>query len=141
MSKHKFQVKRIDESTIIFEGRILKKKCSSCRNIFKTKEYVIKFDSNYYNEGYEKQCKLEYKNWKEIRETEYKKYFVPILQYGISGGIHYVVQPRISLRGRKSDKNFDKIKKEISNKFGLWDICNHNHVINKGNLQIFDYAL
>jgi hypothetical protein len=140
MPKHKFQVKRIDNSTIVFDGQTLKKdKCSSCRDVFRNKEYVIKFDGSYYNDGYEEQCRDEYENWKEIRKTEYKKYFVPILQYGISGGVHYVVQPRVKLKGKKS-KLFCEIKVKLANKFLLNDLHDGNYTTAGENLQIFDYA-
>jgi len=141
MPKHKFDVKIINNHTIIFNGQLLKNcRTPGCRVIFKTKEYVIKLDNYVDDYSSNEQCEDEYKFWRYVRKTKLAKYFVPIVQKGKNNKIHYVVQPRIKFqRGKLSSESYKTIE-DIESKTGLWDI-GHNYTVNNGKVLIYDYAL
>ena len=142
MSKHKFKVEYLDAHHIKFNDVILtNRKTPGSRIIFKTDQYVIKFDFCEYEPF--KQCKKERENYAKIRKSKWKDYFVPVLQYGESHGVCYIVQPRIKLsRGRKPNWPLDTLL-EIENDLGIDDLsCNtSNWTIIDGKILIFDYGI
>jgi hypothetical protein len=143
MPKQKFEIKRIGHSTISFNGEVVtiaKTGLSAYRDIFITKEYVIKIDNPKADSYYGYQCRREYNKWKEIRESDKAEYFVPILKFGRIDGRNYVVQPKIDI-----NKNDDllwswDIVREIQNEFGLNDLHRGNWTVVNDKVLIFDYA-
>ena len=142
MEKQKFQIEKINNTTIIFNGEIIKKSYNnSCsRDIFKTTEYIIKFDNpkTNCNAGY--QCRKEYDKWRKIRDSNKSEYFVPILKFGRTNGRAYVVQPRIKIDKKKSPLWAWNIIDEIQNEFDLDDLHSGNWTVIDDKVLIFDYA-
>lgn len=145
----KFRIEYYSDNRILFNGEIIDQwqHSDSCRLIFKTKDYVIKCDNwvsykREFNSIY-KQCEKEYKNYLKIFETDnqYKKYFVPIIDFGeLFDGYYYVVQPKIEILMDEKDNYFD-IVYDIGNKFKLEDIHSGNYSVTKNNdILIFDYS-
>jgi hypothetical protein len=141
MPKQKFNVKFINNRSILFNGEILKNnKTPGSRIIFKTKDYIIKMDND---DIYDSQCLLEYNNWKRIKRSGMAKYFVPILQKGKINKFNYTVQKRIPLqRGKRPTWARDFVRK-IQKEYNFYDIYdnNANWTILDGQVLIFDYAL
>jgi len=141
MPKHKFKVEYLDVHHIKFDDVVLtSRKTPGSRIIFKTDQYVIKFDC-----GYEPlyQCRREYENYARIRRSKWKENFVPVLQFGKSHDVCYIVQPRVKLsRGRKPNWPLD-ILLEIENDLNIDDLAwnTSNWAIVDGKILIFDYGI
>lgn len=135
----------IGQNKILFDGTIINRSRiqTGSRRIFKTKEVVIKLDNH---SGYcvGKQGKYESEKWEEIKESEYSKYFVPLLQSGCIDGVYYTIQPRVKTKryNRKVNRDFYYILRDIENALDLWDISTNpgNWTIQNGNPLIFDYG-
>lgn len=152
----KFDIIYIDEDTIIFNGKEIKREefdynyC--CRNIFITNEFVIKIDKKEDIEnGWTSQSKKERDLWMRLGDSEYKKYFLPILY---SKKIKEIgswanVQKKINIdycefdNRYERDNEFYELVTNISRQFRLYDINeSRNATIDSGgNLLIFDYGI
>jgi hypothetical protein len=140
MPKHKLDVKFINNRSILFNGEVLKNsKTPGSRTIFKTKDYVIKMD----NDFYDSQCRAECDNWKRIKKLKLDNYFIPILQKGKIHGFNYIVQKRIPLQRGRRPKWAENFVRDIQKKIDLWDICENssNWTILNGQVLIFDYGV
>jgi hypothetical protein len=143
MRKQKFEIKKIGHSTISFNGEVIarsKTGLSSCRDIFKAKEYVIKIDNPSVEDNTGYQCRREYNNWRKIRKSDKSKYFVPILKFGRIDGRAYVIQPRIEISKKNSPLWAWNIIDEIQNEFDLDDLHHGNWTVQEDSVLIFDYA-
>ena len=143
MVKQKFEIKRIGHSTISFNGEIITRARTglrSCRDIFKTKEYVIKIDNPNVDSRTGYQCRREYNNWRKIRESNKATYFVPILRFGRIDGRNYVIQPKIKINKNKKLLWSWDIVREIQEEFDLDDLHSGNWTVIDDKVLIFDYA-
>jgi len=141
-----FDIKRLSNIKIMFNGKTLYRvsNLNSCRTIFMTTEYVIKFDRCQGEEGGYRsshQCPREYNFWNKVKKTKYAKYFVPVLQFGNLDGYDYVVQPRIDRRRNKATPEIFKTLERLENEFNFFDLDERNYTIKQNKLLIFDYAL
>jgi hypothetical protein len=143
MRKQKFEIKKIGHSTISFNGEIITRARTglrSCRDIFKTKEYVVKIDNPNVDSRTGYQCRREYDNWRKIKKSDKVEYFVPILKFGRIDGKNYVVQPRIEIKKNKNVSWAWNIVYEIQNEFRLDDLHSGNWTVIDDKVLIFDYA-
>jgi len=131
------KIEYIDDFTILVNKQIVKaSKLSTWRSIFFVDEYVIKLDVN---ESI--QCAKEVDLLEQIKGTDDEKYFVPILEYGTSCGVQYIVQKRLRLKRFKiHTEQLEDTLDYIEKKFGLWDLCDRNFTLQRGQVLIFDYG-
>lgn len=104
------------------------------RTVFIGKKYVIKL-----SDGWD-QCLNEFKNYLKIKNTEYEKYFCPILQYGEMENTNYVVQPKLSLVGKRHMRKFENIKDDLCTRIGIEDVHSGNWTVIDDIPVIFDYG-
>jgi hypothetical protein len=131
------KIEYIDDFTILVNKQIVKASpLSTWRSIFFVDEYVIKLDINE-----SEQCTNEIDLFEKIKGTDEEKYFVPILEYGESCGVHYIIQKRLRLRKSKvHTEELEDTLDHLQNKFGLWDLCDRNFTLQRGQVLIFDYG-
>lgn len=128
---------------IYINNLVLREKSKTgLRHIYQNKHYVLKLDN--IDESLGQQALEEWNNWERIKESPYKKYFVPILKLDAFDGIYYVIQKRIYFKyvsKKQYHKKFD-ILSEIEDYFGLCDIANNtrNYGMIGNRLKIWDYA-
>jgi hypothetical protein len=143
MEKQKFDIKRINNSTILFNGEIIKKTnttSTAYREIYKAEKYVIKFDNPKIDNGAGYQCRREYDKWRIIRNSKMSIYFVPILRFGRIDGRAYVIQPKIEIVKKKRPNWAWEIVYEAQEEFNLNDLHSGNWTFLNNNVLIFDYA-
>jgi len=143
MEKQKFDIKRINNSTILFNGEIIKKSntaSTSSREIYKSEKYVIKFDNPKIDSDVGYQCRREYDKWRIIRNSKMSMYFVPILRFGRINSKAYVIQPRVEIIKKKRPNWAWEIVYEVQEEFNLDDLHSGNWTIQDDNVLIFDYA-
>ncbi len=107
--------------------------CGS-RDVYIGKKYVLKLSDNW------NQSLDEFKNFLKIKNTEYEKYFCPILQYGEIECYSYVVQPKLPLASRTKMTKFWNVIDEIDRKIGCDDLHYGNWTVIDDQPVIFDYG-
>jgi hypothetical protein len=131
------KIEYVDDFTILVNKQIVKASpLSTWRSIFFVDEYVIKLDVN---ESI--QCAKEVDLLEQVKGTDDEKYFVPILEYGESCGVQYIVQKRLRLKRFKiHTEQLEDTLDYIEKKFGLWDLCDRNFTLQRDQVLIFDYG-
>lgn len=124
LGKKKFQIN--DDYLYFHDG--------NSRNVYIGKKYVLKISDNW------DQCLDEFKNFLKIKNTEYEKYFCPVLQYGEIEGHSYVVQPKLPLATPAKMRKFLSARDEIRYKTGADDLHFGNWTIVDNQVIIFDYG-
>jgi len=136
-------------------SNLVRRRETSCRDIFKYKKFIIKFDPSrpvdetIHHSGTMFQCQTEAKIWSLLTRYD-KRYFVPVLFSGtIEHGkceYDYIVQPFVKIRelDYENRDQIDRILKRLQKKYGVVDI-----VYNSGNttvdeethFKILDYGM
>jgi hypothetical protein len=106
------------------------------RNVYMTKDYVIKVDDNGYHHD-------DMGVWMQI-EPEDQQYFVPCIAQGeTEDGTRWSVQPFVNFNTRESAKNDNAraIVYELIDKYNLSDMHSDNWGVIDGKPIIFDYGM
>jgi len=127
-------IKRLGKKKFQINEDYLYYHTSGSRYVYIGKKYVLKIA-----EGWD-QCLDEFKNYLKVKNTEYEKYFCPILQYGEIEGCSYVVQPKLPLAPKRIMKNFVNEKDDIHRKTGCEDLHFGNWTVIDNQVVVFDYG-
>lgn len=158
LSKKKPQIKITRSNirlTVTVNGKRAKKFTSSCREIYKVGDYVIKIDLSHSDEMYSNnQSMQEALSWSSIEKKD-QKYFAKLLGYGIcvindETIAIYTVQKYIKRTKIKPTKKDVSILDRLSHKYGISDVHreseeylskNGNWVMTKKGPVIIDYGI
>jgi len=139
----RFDIEVLDERHLIVNGDKLQGKrgyLSERFIFFYLGDWVIKLDSIEGNRG---QCNKEILFWNKVKDTEYDKYFAPILYSKQIGKYRaLIVEPAYKIVYYRNNYVSDKLDR-IVRKFGLNDVCRdyvYNWTIHLGEPIIYDYA-
>jgi hypothetical protein len=120
---------------------------SGIRRVFKWGNYVVKLESRY-DLDYLSQCSREIRLWnKKIKNSQYKKYFVPTVAFGrfrlYGEPWYYTIQPFVRNTDRCTYKMIDKAC-HICNSLRInSDDIRHPNVLRTGKnmFKIVDYGV
>ena len=104
------------------------------------KDYFLKAETDFYNGS---QCLQEGRLWDKIK-PQHRKYFVPVIEYGVTNEVYWSLFPFIELTKAPFSKEAANIVAKLTHTYGISDVngwFNDQWYIVNGKPLIVDYGL